>query len=203
MRKTTRALVSAIAAAAVLAAGVGAATARIMSVSNQNFRWTWATLTFRRTGEISCALTMEGSFHARTFPKVVNSLLGYVTRVTGACNAATSIGNLPWHVQYRSFFGTLPRIERMGVNIVGLWVLIREAATECLYITTPGSPAVGTFNRDTTTGVLTGLRLEETARIGLTMRLGGLFNCNEFLTLAGTAGVMLLGTTTAITLTLI
>ncbi|MGN6189503.1 MAG: hypothetical protein ACTHOE_11425 [Conexibacter sp.] len=105
---------------ALLAATVGAASARNFSFSSQTERIAFAELKFTG-GEItvSCRLTLEGSFHSRTTAKIREALVGAVTAVTGGhpCNGGEAFAfngvertpnTLPWHIQYDSFEGTLP-----------------------------------------------------------------------------------------------
>lgn len=76
--------------------------------------------------------------------------LGYITAVSiGLCGGANdaSILSLPWHIQYRTFIGTLPNIIGAGVDIVGFagnfdFPLVGD----CLYLSTSGSPARMTIN---------------------------------------------------------
>jgi hypothetical protein len=107
-------------AALFFAAIAGSASARALSTSSQTFRATWRNLEATNSfgfGAIRCALTLEGSFHARTISKVINSLVGAITRAeTAACTGGEAIPRretLPWHTQYGGFAGTLPNITSL------------------------------------------------------------------------------------------
>jgi hypothetical protein len=127
---------TALAAALLLASAISTASARNLSVSNQNFRITWTSLEFRYLVTIRCPVTLEGSFHYRTIIKRERALIGLITRAIvnqGACvNGTGSAFNgteryngivppttLPWHVTYESFRGTLPRIESIRLLLTG------------------------------------------------------------------------------------
>jgi hypothetical protein len=132
MRKTLMLAMTALTAAFLLATSVGVASARNLSVSNQNFRIVWRELIF---GEfVNCEVTLEGSFHYRTIVKRERALIGLVTRATvrhpcvsneGWADNGTeeflgrrTINSLPWHLTYETFLGTLP-------NITGIRLLLR------------------------------------------------------------------------------
>jgi hypothetical protein len=134
MRKTLMLAMTALTAAFLLATSVGTASARNLSVSNQNFRIVWRELTFG--GIVNCEVTLEGSFHYRTIVKRERTLIGWITRAivrhpcrTGegwADNGSEVIlggrtavkATLPWHLTYETFLGTLP-------TITGLRILLR------------------------------------------------------------------------------
>jgi hypothetical protein len=132
MRKTLMLAMTALTAAFLLATSVGTASARNLSISNQNFRIVWRNLNFG--GLVECEVTLEGSFHYRTIVKRERTLIGWITRaiVRHPCisnegwadNGAEeflgrrTINSLPWHVTYETFLGTLP-------NITGIRLLLR------------------------------------------------------------------------------
>jgi hypothetical protein len=156
MRVTLRLSLVALAATAVLAAAVGASFANNLSVSNQNFRVTWHPLEFREPGSLAvrCDITMEGSFHSATIPKVARSLIGYVTRALVNQNTCrTNLGtaahaipwngsevilgatinqSLPWHVTYENFEGVLPNITGIGLLLSGVRFTLEVPGTSCL-----------------------------------------------------------------------
>ncbi|MGN6189502.1 MAG: hypothetical protein ACTHOE_11420 [Conexibacter sp.] len=120
MCKWLQSIAAVVGAVAILAAALGAASARNFSFSNQTERVTFAELRFT-SGEIAttCRVTLEGSFHSRTTAKVREALVGAVTAVTVAhpCQGGEGFAfngiertpnTLPWHIQYDSFEGTLP-----------------------------------------------------------------------------------------------
>jgi hypothetical protein len=109
-------------AALLLASAISTASARNLSVTGSNLRIVWTNIEF--TNEIGvpatrCSLTLEGSFHSRTIPKVERLLIGAITRaIFNACTngrfrASTEI--LPWHLTYENFTGTLPAIRTVGL----------------------------------------------------------------------------------------
>jgi hypothetical protein len=122
MRTTVKLQLVALAAALLLVSAVSSASARSLSTSSQTLRTTWTNLEFTNAfgfGFIRCAVTLEGSFHSRTIGKVLNSLIGAITRAdVRACTGGEAIPQaLPWHVQYGGFSGTLP-------NITGLTLIL-------------------------------------------------------------------------------
>jgi hypothetical protein len=122
MRTSAKLGLVGLAAALLLATAVSAASARNLSTSSQTFRATWSNLEFTNSfgfGAVRCALTLEGTFHARTIGKLINSLIGAITRAeTAACSGGEAIPRretLPWHRQYGAFAGTLPNITSVTV----------------------------------------------------------------------------------------
>jgi len=169
MARHGRILLALVSAIAVLSGLAGAASANRLSLSDQTFKARWSGMRFSTevlTG-ISCGLTLEGSFHTRSFAKVAGSLIGYVTAATGGrCNegwnSATLSDALPWHVQYTSFTGALPNITRMNTVVIGFRILITEGfGFSCLYRSTAEKPLVMKFNREAG-GTLGGIELEGT-----------------------------------------
>jgi hypothetical protein len=185
MRTRSKLLLGALLAALVLAAAIGTAGAGRFSSSEQRFRITWASAELTGfTNNIRCRLTLEGSFHYRTFVKASEALLGHITGATIAhpCTngeqwafngrevlAGTTLANtLPWHLRYDSFTGTLPTINAIIVRIIGLR-LLRESEflgvrLRCVYTTTTAEPKRGPWARNTTTGALTEFTIEGSVR---------------------------------------
>ncbi len=120
LRHITTLTASIVGASLLLAAGSAVASARNLSVSNQNMRATWARLTIGVFSQ--CPVTLEGSFHSRSFTKAPRSLVGAITRalVNRPSCVVTEFSpkteTLPWHVTYESFTGTLPNIS--GINFL-------------------------------------------------------------------------------------
>lgn len=121
--------------------------------------------------------------------QVCGQLVGYITAAeipTGDCTGGTATfltETLPWHIQYRSFSGTLPAITRKRIHFVGWRVQINLGGITCLVGTTQSAPAVADIN-------LSGAGEErEATTIQLlpefTIPLGGGFAC----TLAGNGRV--------------
>jgi hypothetical protein len=180
MRKHAKVLITALTAAATLAALVSTATARNLSTSERSFRVTYSSLEFTsNAANIRCGLTLEGSFHTRTIVKSVGALLGYLTRAiirrpctggtmwahSGETNevlGSTVANNLPWHIQYGGFAGTLPNISSARLVFPGNLVTIRASlfgiSTLCEYVTTNANGNwISTLKREAG-GALTTLR---------------------------------------------
>jgi len=197
---------------AALMTVTGSALARTLSLSNTNFRVVWTPLTLYEPFNfftIRCNVTLEGSFHERTFAKVFGTLVGYVTRAAishpctggeawfwnGTEGALTGASSLPWHLRYEGFSGTLPSIASVSLTITrpkqtissGICLGTFEKASWGMVASrSPG----GTLNwSSATTGGVTWTRLAG--------------ECPEPAARGTSGTVTLLGTTTAITLTLI
>jgi len=198
----TRVIAALCAAAAggLMLLGVGTATAGKFSLSNQTIRLTFNDMEYR-AGEIrnDCRVTFEGSFHARTFAKVEGSLVGYLTRVTtGQCTLGTTLltETLPWHVRYQGFSGTLPEITLIIARIFG----VSYRVSTCLGSNEIQLRAV----RDPVTRALTGVEVPLASNRELPLtgilcpspRIGALGS-------NGNGSVMVLGSSSAITVTLI
>jgi hypothetical protein len=150
MRRHTKLLLTALTAAIVLASAVGTASARNLSISNQSFLTTWNPLTFSTEAEgggirIECRVTLEGSFHYRTIPKILRHLIGYITsaNVRRPCTGGEgfaetrdegSTETLPWHITYEGFEGRLPAIEGIRL-LLRPWFIIQNVFTggRCRY----------------------------------------------------------------------
>jgi hypothetical protein len=207
---------AAFGAAVVLASAVGVASAGRFSVSNRSFRATWAPIKYQGGGfDVDCNVTIEGSFHSNTIAKVVGTLVGYVTRatVTQPCTGGswyylngvevlrgTTVANtLPWHIRYRSFVGTLPNIQKIGLDIVDYSFLIESPLIfGCLFRSTAARPIQWNLVREGG-GAITSV--EEPA-VQIPLKEGGV-GCPPEITFTGTGRFAVLGTTTAIRVTLI
>jgi hypothetical protein len=207
MRQRMRFAVGLTAAACLLLAVAGSASANRLSLSNQSIRWTFLEYTSVNGGiRISCELTLEGSFHSRTFAKVRGALIGYINRASVRPGCRGEWGDmvflsetLPWHVRYASFSGTLPRITSASVDIANWAWNYRGLSEVCLYRSTSERPARWILNRGES-GAVTSIRADET--IAVPFFSGGPF-CARSINYSGTGSVSLTGTTNAITVTLI
>ncbi|MBS1868400.1 MAG: hypothetical protein JSS99_01940 [Actinobacteria bacterium] len=185
MRTRSKLLLTALTAAFVMAAAVGTASAGRFSTSEQRFRVTWSSLELSGFAtNVRCAVTLEGSYHYRTFAKTPEALVGYVTGVTvrhpctggeawafnGTENLeGTTLSNsLPWHIRYESFASALPEIREIIQRLIGSRFLVKATflgiTVRCTYTTSTTEPARGPANRETATRVLTELRAEGTIR---------------------------------------
>jgi hypothetical protein len=126
-----------LAAAVVLLAAIGVASARNLRTSSQDQRIIWRALTFENTSgsRTTCPVTMEGSFHTATIAKVAHALIGYISRaIVGAPAACTGgeatilTATLPWHITYEGFTGVLPTINT--IRLLLLNVAFQVHATE-------------------------------------------------------------------------
>jgi outer membrane murein-binding lipoprotein Lpp len=211
MRRHGKLLLAAVAATAMLAATVSAASANRLSTSSQQIRVVWEALNMGANEiSIECRVTLEGSFHSRTVAKVTNALIGFISRASmspsetcrregGAETATFLTATLPWHALYRSFTGTLPLITSVRIGLIGSAVLVRAAGVSCLYQSTATNPSGGIATLGAG-GTVTGMRADETLTIPLT---SGGFLCAETSQFSGTGRVSVLGSTTAISVRLI
>jgi len=196
--KTLLALVG----ATVLLCALGtAASARNLSINNQNLRASWREARFSGAfGNTVCPLTIEGSFHTRTLAKVVGALTGLVTRaIVGACSVGSATlltETLPWHSRYQSFTGTLPNITGLTAHVIDVAMRVREpGGILCLSRSNATEPVVIRANREVITGALTNAEITGAIRTDCFEAVG---------TFASDRGpVSVLGSTSRLTVTLI
>jgi len=169
MRMRARCALAALLVCGSLAGAVGSAHANRLEVSSLQFRMTWGRV-FRLSdtgGTVECVVTLTGSFHSRSFPKVTSVLIGLITGATIQECSGGSAGflaeTLPWHVQYEGFSGTLPNIELFRIQITEAGISLRTGFVfTCLARASATNPlkmtvGLGTENR------LTAVRLVEAA----------------------------------------
>ena len=211
IQRLARWLIPGLAVAIVLAAAVGTASARNLSISNQSFRVTWSSLELTNnvsTTTMRCPVTLEGSFHARTLAKSLGSLVGFITRAVirneSCTNGRATILTeaLPWHLTYQGFTGTLPNIATIRVNLIRFSFQIETGSNTCLAVTTTEEPFTGIMTLGAGREV-TGFTADGTRRIRLRNGTGGIFCGLGSGGFSGTGTVTLLGTTTRIQVTLI
>ncbi len=199
-----------IAAACLLAVGVANASANNLSTSSRTFRITWSSISLGSAEEIvipiRCPITLEGSFHSGTIRKVAGALIGYVTRATipsAACTSGTAtIGqeSLPWHVRYKSFEGTLPRITGVRFSLNGQKATVVPAGFPgCTTQVTASNPleAVARLESGRTASIVPDETVRFPLRGSFVCEIGG----NAIVAGRGTPTV--LGAATAIIVTLI
>lgn len=198
-----RVILSLASALVAFSVAVNVASANRLSISNKNFRATWSALRLN-PGEIICKVTLEGSFHSATLAKVVNSLIGHVSRaaITNACtNGEASVlqEQLPWHIQYGGFEGTLPNITGVRYNLIGAAIRVRLNlfGINCVIKSSQATPDSGIAG--IVSGSITNLRADETRSVPLVNECAGLGNSS----FAGTGRLTVLSATTAITIRLI
>jgi len=167
MSRKLRLALMALGTMLALSLAIGTASANNLSVDDQDYDVRFRELNFLTPlGPVTCPVTLLGSFHTQTIRKSFKSLIGHIdhARVEDAtCANAPTDGatiqqaSLPWHVQYDSFVGRLPAIERITLLLVGAGFIIDKGSTECLARTSATEPAKGEIVRNTTTGQATTL----------------------------------------------
>jgi len=154
-------------AALILAVAVSPASARSFSLSSQQIGVAWSPLNFIvgpfESNTIRCTLSLEGSFHTRTFAKVRESLVGYVTRsaIQSPCTNGEFhvLAETPWHLRYEGFTGALPRITSIRTRLIEFSIWFNSAlGPRCLYRSTVTNPAAFTLSFES--GIPTGAALE-------------------------------------------
>ena len=199
--KIVKSLLATLGAAVLLGSLVSSASARSLSVDNQSLRFTFSSLRFHLPeSTVDCPIILEGSLHRRTIPKVSGSLIGYITRAElGICPFGTATilrETLPWHVRYHGFEGVLPNIGSIISHIINASFRIRSSAgVTCLVRSTAAEPAVGRFHRDVSNHLTVGIE-------GSIRTDPGCFGFAVSFR-SDSPQVVLLGTLTAISLTLI
>ncbi len=151
MRNRSKLLLASLCATFLLAAAISTASANHLSVNEQNHRIVWRALEFAFSAgsNVTCELTLEGSFHSRTIAKASQALIGHINRASvGACAGGSLTvhrESLPWHEQYNSFTGTLPSITSVKIAFVGIRWRFRNALETCEMGTTQAEPGFGTI----------------------------------------------------------
>jgi len=208
MRTTIKLSLAALMAAMLLASGLSTASARNLSVSNQNWRVTWSRLEFASSlVTVRCQVTLEGSFHSRTIPKIQALLFGAVTKInmkTEGCTGGTMRPErpAPWHLTYEGFTGRLPNIETIRLLLQRYQYAITAFGVTCKY----GTPAdnltfSGALNA---AGEVTNITPLTGRNISYLLEGGGLCPATHTLTGTATDGtVTLLNANTRIRVTLI
>jgi len=135
----------------------GSAGASRFSLTEGEYDMSWAGLEFRNNlgaPPLVCPTTFSGRFESRTFAKVAGAQIGVVERVsinasertTGSCRGGEITiltESLPWKIDYHGFFGTLPSIRDVQVNIVNAAFRINmEGVATCLIRTEASEPFV-------------------------------------------------------------
>jgi hypothetical protein len=226
MKHLNKVLLGTLAAVTLLAAVASSASANRISISNQSIRAIWSPLFIivpnTSAAEFQCQMTLEGSFHSRTMSKVATSLIGYITRaaVSHPCTrngemwvhngveaplGATPGTSLPWHMTYQSFSGTLPNISEVrillrGIRVTALWRLLEVVA--CLAVFGNATESIISEWKVGAGGRIIAIQfLEQPLRKRETAIE---FSCqNEIKWNSSATNISLLGTTTAIFVTLI
>jgi hypothetical protein len=175
MRTRSKLLLAALTAAMCMAMAVGSASATRLNTNANNWKIVWTSLSLNAPGAgatVTCAVTLEGSFHSTSITKTSGSLVGYVqnAEVRNACTGGTARAlreTLPWHVRYDSFTGTLPTITGVKLQLVGArFNIFPSGLAECLTETTAAKPAKGIANVEAG-GRITSFSADSTATIPL------------------------------------
>jgi hypothetical protein len=134
----------------VFAASAAATDIQILN-STEGFRSVHPIFEFIATGvSVDCEVTLEGTFHEKSFVKLSGSFVGEVTRAIVASNlcrngsARVLATSLPWAVEYASFTGTLPAIATFKLLVIGASFLIAPPGgvlQPCLAESTAAHPA--------------------------------------------------------------
>jgi hypothetical protein len=218
--RTTQWLTAITAAALLLTASATTATARNLSTSEQSFRATFTGLEFTANAMIRCRVTLEGSFHSRTIPKVARTLVGAITRAivghpcTGGGEAwadngaetqplGTAPNRLPYHITYESFSGTLPAIRTVNLGLSRASFVMQVTV---LGLTCRGRYGNATDSITTTASVEAGgaiTALEPHGGASLVEELGPNRVCRPTLNFSNTGGITNLSTGARLTVTLI
>jgi len=170
--KVCKLLLAVVGAAVLLGTLVSSAGARNFSISNQSLRVSYREVTFLGGAtESRCQVTLEGSLHRATMPKVSGSLIGYITSaILGPCATGTATilrETLPWHIRYHGFTGTLPDITLIRTHVIDLAWRFREVfGANCLIRSTAAEPVTATFHRRTETHRLEEVTLNGAIRTG-------------------------------------
>jgi hypothetical protein len=167
---------AALIAALVMTVATSGATARNLSISHgELFNAVWRPVSFASGGANAavCNVTLEGSFHYRTALKVRDSLLGYITRaIIRECtegSATILTTNLPWHIRYQGFEGTLPNISAIRLRLILAEFQLKERifGATCLTRSTATEPTEGAvrLSAGTERRLVVGLTADERATI--------------------------------------
>ncbi len=211
----SRLLLVALAAALMLTVSVGVADANRLNLSTTSFTIRWREFYVptgvrpEELGELEettrCPVTLSGSFHARTFAKVRDSLIGYVSAAQSSIctNGMATVlrTGLPWHLTYQGFTGALPAISSARSSLIGfgLSVFVPRLGSNCLIRTTAAEPLPLDFNRQTATGRITDVTIPIGNQISAT---GGIL-CPTRWTLGGAPATLETGGGASVTVTLI
>jgi hypothetical protein len=153
MPNTIKLMLAGLTATIVLSFAVSGVSARRIETSEQGFLTRWSPIVLSAAGNrVSCPMTLEGSFHSKTFSKVCGELIGYISKaqipvgleppcVGGTATLLTE--TLPWHIQYVSFAGRLPNITSIRLQVTNTRVQFRAAGVTCLTGSTATNPDVG------------------------------------------------------------
>src|SRR5215207_6699629 len=167
MSKYTKTLLALVGATVMLSALVAGASANRLSSTSRNIRATWASMEFIEplNSTVRCPVTLEGSLHSGIITKTPGALIGHISRgtvATSSCSGGTASilqANLPWHVRYSGFAGTLPNITVMRTTVIGASFRVAGPFGTCLFTSSAAQPTTGDFNRAVVGGALTSVNV--------------------------------------------
>jgi hypothetical protein len=169
MKLSTKVLLSVFTAALVLSLSISSASANDLSVSEDEIEIVWPELEFAPNlgGPVSCPVSLLGTFHKRTITKeerligvIDSAIIGDGDSPEGTTDddcqggAATVLtADLPWHVTFEAWGGTLPEIAEIDLLLVGAAFQIDNGSgIVCLAQTDEADPAGGIAAIDPSTG---------------------------------------------------
>jgi len=194
MRTSIKLGVTALMAAMLLASALSTASARNLEITSAtNFRTTWSRLEFQSSlVTVRCQVTLEGSFHSRTIPKIARLLIGSITRINvkeESCSGGTARPDRPppWHLTYEGFTGRLPNIEKIRLLMQRFQFAIIAFGVTCRYGTsTDNVTGDAVLNAG---GEVTNIVPTATRNIANLLEGGGLCPAAGTLVGAGTDGI--------------
>ena len=207
MRRRSKLLLGGFVAMLALAVAINTASAHRFEFSSESIKAIAAEVTMTGQGNlfiVRCGVGIQGVFHSRTIAKVSGQLIGLLTSGVASrpcvggeawilngvevLEGVTTANTLPWHIQYNSFTGTLPRINGIRVAVIGFSVLVRATIlgvpTECLYRSTQASPLFAIIMLNAETGVATNWTYEGATSIP---KNAGVAACPATVRVAGVA----------------
>jgi len=194
-----------VSVSALLGASVTTATARNWEFSKQQMRKFFREVRFEGVfGATSCQLTLEGSVHSRTIPKVRETLIGYVTSAPvkeESCTNGRARGkNLPFHLTYEGFAGSLPNISSVFILLRGMRfeMIVSGICTVDYGLATDN--VTGRANREAGSALTA---IEPVAGRNILNRVSGTGFCPASGSLQGSGGVTILNGSTRVSVTLI
>ena len=167
--KLGKLLLAIVGATVLLGALVSSASARNFSVSEQRVTALWTRMNFiGGFGIVECEVKLSRSFHARTFTKTVNSLIGYITEGTvlrcARGSATINQASFPWHLRYRSFAGTLPNITSLSDTVTGAEWRFRDPFDITCTVSSASSAMILTYS--VSSGTITSADVSGTSPCG-------------------------------------
>jgi len=165
MRTILKIALTAALATVALTTTMSAASANRLSIDDQDFDIRWARLTFTGAGgstNISCEVTLLGSFHSATIVKTRGLLTGFIDHVgvnTPNCTGGriTPLTGKPAVARsLRRLYRNATQNSRGETRYSRGQIVLELTGTTCTITTTEANPAFGTAGVSAT-GQITGL----------------------------------------------